>query len=292
MYLTKISVYPGCDQHDISPAAVGAIIAFVIMGIGLFGGFALWSTRKCLFRDPFRGIVQREDSLTLVNSIDQAKLKEKGIDYSSRSSTSNTNWSTNKSPGTDPEKLQIPVKAAKKQGRGPMGKLMARSSERLKADCVIEVIPDTSRWHKHKSPDLETAQASSNGSGGGSRQRYYEQPRVIDFAGITVTREVEIITEKHGEREIDRRLSNTDSEESVGSTGSTRVSTDEIVVVGQRALPPIQIQAHVQTGKEGGNLKSVPLLVVRKALKRENGVECTPSEDGEGFDEMGRSLTV
>lgn len=59
LYLKVSGVFAGCnDANEISPGAVGGLIAVSIIGICLLCGLTMWCFRRHLYRDPSRQVVR------------------------------------------------------------------------------------------------------------------------------------------------------------------------------------------------------------------------------------------
>ena len=151
-------MYPGCDENSITPAAVGVIVAVVIVSMCVLGGFCFWGVRKRLYRNPIRSSAQRKSDGVL----DQQSPKGKDVEYGESDS-----GTVDSSRGCESVKM---MEGPKKEHRGIHFHGRKHGSQEF----------EMSRRHGdfntvHLDPQLAT--------------------RVLDFAGITVTHEIQIVRE-------------------------------------------------------------------------------------------------
>lgn len=176
MYLERISVYPGCDEKAISPSAVGVIVAVVIIGFCVIGGFLLWLVKKRLHRNPNKSGRVRRKSLAASAAHAKAADIECGSDLGTVS-TRDENCAG--APGGEDN------------GSNPRGGRRGIIHGRSKSKSVSP----------KQDYELESTKSSIFAKRDGEFNAVLLDPqltsRVLDFAGITVTHEIQIVRE-HG----------------------------------------------------------------------------------------------
>ncbi|KAF8453762.1 hypothetical protein BDZ91DRAFT_748630 [Kalaharituber pfeilii] len=179
MYLEEIGVYPGCDGGQISPTAVGAIVAIVIVGFCGLGGLCLWGVRRRLYRNPIVATGGR-----------------KGVSG-----------------------YIAPTKGKDVADESEIGTISARDGSSIKSPKPAHVskVKSGIRWDGSRSQGQEVYEM---GSGRGKSNLFTPQrrndgdfdavhldsqlaARVLDFTGITVTREIQVICEHDSAHERD-----------------------------------------------------------------------------------------
>lgn len=175
MYLKYIGAYPGCDQNGITPAAVGGVVAVVIVGICVIGGLLLWLVKKRLHRDPNRVSRMRRKSMATT----AARAKAADIEYGE--SDIGTVSTRDENPGIPG--LPQPAKPPEER----RGIMHSRSKSRAAAP--------------KENYEMEATNRRRVAKGDGEFDAVHLDPqlatRVLDFAGITVTREIQVVRE-HG----------------------------------------------------------------------------------------------
>lgn len=174
MYVKTIGVYPGCDENGITPAAVGAIVALAIIAMCAIGGLLLWVVKNYLHRDPNRQYNRQMKAIAAATAAARAKT----IDLEYGESDIGVPSTGRESSGS----VGFPAEAAK-QEKGRRGLMLAHSRPK-------SVVP---------SENYEMMSNKHRGDGGEfSAVQLEDQTQVLDFAGITVTREVQIVREDGG----------------------------------------------------------------------------------------------
>lgn len=167
-YVKDINAYPGCDQNEISPAAVGGIVSIAILGIVLIGGILLWLVKKRLHRDPNRQARVRRKSLT--TSACRAKAADLEYGESDIGTVSTRDENAGPPQPTSPSK----------ERRGIMHSRSKSASTTPNRDYEME----------ESKPRM-----FAKGDGEFNAVQLDPQPptRALDFAGITVTSEIQVI---------------------------------------------------------------------------------------------------
>ncbi|KAF8423258.1 hypothetical protein EV426DRAFT_574546 [Tirmania nivea] len=197
MYVNAINAYPGCDRNKISPAAVGGIVAIAIVGVVLIGGVLLWLVKKRLHRDPNRQARKRRKSLTT------SACRAKAADLEYGESEIGT-VSTRDDSGGSPQPTKPP-----KEHRN-----IAHSRSRSAAAT--------------SNGDYEMGETKSKmfAKGDGEFNAVELDPQlpssVLDFAGITVTSEIQVIRE-HGEASTAAHMTRAESD---GYSSSSRATSE------------------------------------------------------------------
>ncbi|KAF8431139.1 hypothetical protein BGX38DRAFT_1229767 [Terfezia claveryi] len=200
MYVEDINAYPGCDQNKISPAAVGGIVAIAIVGIVLIGGVLLWLVKKRIHRDPNRHARMRRKSLT--TSAPPAKAADLEYGESGISTVSTRDENAGPPQPTKPPKERRPI-----HGRS---KSAAATSNR--------------------DYEMEETKSSMFAKGDGEFSAVELDPQlpstVLDFAGITVTSEIQVIRENGGASTA-THMTQAESLRGDGYSVSSRCATSE-----------------------------------------------------------------
>ncbi|KAI5801649.1 hypothetical protein DFH27DRAFT_63975 [Peziza echinospora] len=167
MYVKKIGVFPGCDEGKISPAAVGGIVAVSIFGMCAIGGFLLWILRKRLFRSPVK---QRRSYTGRRPNTKSQEMED------SEGSASTVDGNSIKSPI-----IGIKSKWSHKSHQNDKTRDCASKTQK---EHTTAVFPNRPPRH------------AENRNGSFNSVHLEPDPqlpsRVLDLAGITVTREVEV----------------------------------------------------------------------------------------------------
>jgi len=172
MYVKDINAYPGCDQDEISPAAVGGVVAIAILGIVLIGGVLLWLVKKRLHRDPNRQARMKRGGMT--TSASRAKAADLEYGESDIGTVSTRDENARSPPPTKPPK-----------------------ERRITHSRSKSAVATSNRDY-----EMEETKSRMFAKGDGEFNAVELDPElpstVLDLAGITVTSEIQVIRENGG----------------------------------------------------------------------------------------------
>lgn len=197
MHVDEINAYPGCDQNKISPAAVGGIVAIAIIGIVLIGGVLLWLVKKRLHRDPNR----------------QARMRRKSL--------------TTPAKAADPEygEPDVGTVSTRDENAGP-----PQPTKPPKERRTIHGRSKSAATTSNRDYEMEETKSSMFAKGDGEFSAVELDPQlpstVLDFAGITVTSEIQVVRE-NGEASTTAHITQAESLGGDGYSISSRSATSE-----------------------------------------------------------------